>query len=78
MTELRARYSNRIIIVDLPPVLVADDALAFSRQVQAGLVVVAEGRTQRENLTRTLELLRDLPLVGTVLNAAREPPRKHY
>lgn len=76
--ELRARYSNRILIFDLPPVLEADDALAFSRLVQAGLVVVAEGHTQRENVTRTVELLRDLPLVGTVLNASREPSRSYY
>src|SRR5208282_3894761 len=66
--ELRTRYANRVLIFDLPPVLLADDALAFSRHVQAGLFVVAEGRTARDDLTRSLTLLRSLPIVGTVLN----------
>lgn len=78
VAELRARYSNRIILFDLPPVLQADDALAFSRTVQAGLMVVGEGRTQRDDLTRSIELLRDLTLVGTVLNGSRETAKAAY
>lgn len=73
VAELRARYANRVIIFDLPPILLTDDALAFSRSVQAGLMVVGEGRTQRDDLLRSMELLRDLPLVGSVLNGSREP-----
>ena len=76
--ELRARYANRVIIFDLPPVLQADDALAFSRSVQAGLMVVGSGRTHRNDLVRSMELLRDLTLVGTVLNGAREPATAPY
>lgn len=76
--ELRNRYANRIIIFDLPPVLQADDALAFSRHVQAGLMVVGEGRTQREDVVRSIELLRDMTLVGTVLNGAREKSETYY
>lgn len=70
--ELRTRYSNRILIFDLPPVLLADDALVFSRHVQAGLFVVAEGKTARDDVTRSRDLLRNLPIVGTVLNDSRE------
>ena len=29
VNEMRSRYANRIVIFDLPPVLQADDALAF-------------------------------------------------
>lgn len=76
--ELRARYANRIIIFDLPPVLQADDALAFSRHVQAGLLVVNEGKTQREDVAHSIELLRDLKIVGTVLNGAREKINTYY
>jgi protein-tyrosine kinase len=70
VTELRARYPDRIIIFDLPPVLTADDALSFVPLVECGLVVAAEGRTRRNDLVRTIELLNKLPLVGTVLNRA--------
>ena len=78
MQELRARYANRILIFDLPPVLMADDALAFSRHVQAGLFVVAEGRTVRDDIARSLALLRNLPIVGTVLNRSRDSAGVYY
>ena len=78
MEELRNRYNNRIMIFDLPPVLQADDALAFSRLVQAGLLVVSDERTQRNDVRRCMSLLGDLPLVGTVLNAARHAAVPRY
>lgn len=76
--ELRRRYVNRIIIFDLPPVLQADDALAFSRHVTAGLMVVGEGRTKRDDVVRAIDLLRDITIVGTVLNGSRERTRTYY
>jgi protein-tyrosine kinase len=78
MNEMRMRYANRVLIFDLPPVLQADDALAFSKYVQAGLLVVGEGRTKRDDVTRTLELLHELPIVGTVLNGSRDASLFHY
>ena len=76
--ELRARYVNRIVIFDLPPVLLADDALTFSRLVQAGLLVVTEGTTIRDEITRSIELLRHLPIIGTVLNRSGDNPGVYY
>lgn len=70
--ELRARYPERIVLFDLPPVLTADDALSFAPLVECGLVVAAEGRTRRRDLLRTVELLHKTPLVGTVLNRAAD------
>lgn len=78
IAEMRTRYANRILIFDVPPVLQADDALAFTRNVQAGLVVVNEGHTKREDVVRTIELLHDLKIVGTVLNGSREPSNTYY
>jgi protein-tyrosine kinase len=74
VAELRTRYPERVIIYDLPPVLYADDALSFAPLVECGLVVAAEGRTRRNDLVRTIELLNKTPLVGTVLNRASDPP----
>jgi Mrp family chromosome partitioning ATPase len=72
--ELRSRYPERIVLFDLPPVLNADDALAFAPLVECGLVVAAEGRTRRNDLVRTIELLHKTALVGTVLNRAADAP----
>lgn len=78
ITEMRNRYRDRTLVFDLPPVLQADDALAFARHAQAALIVVGEGRTRRADVLRTIELLRDVPIVGTVLNGSREPVDTYY
>ena len=74
VSELRLRYPERILVFDLPPVLMADDALSFAPLIECGLVVAAEGRTRRNDLVRTIELLQKTPLVGTVLNRAADAP----
>ena len=78
VTEMRTRYTNRVVIFDLPPVMQADDALAFSQHIQAALLVVSERRTKREDVTRTLELLRDTPVIGSVLNQSRSRDARYY
>ena len=72
VAELRARYPERILVFDLPPILGADDALAFAPLVECALVVVSEGTTKRDDLVRTMELLHKTPVIGTVLNRATE------
>ncbi len=76
--QLKARYADRIVIYDLPPLLGADDALTFLPQVDAAILVVAEGRTKTEHLQRALELLKDKPIVGTVLNHSRGAAEQYY
>jgi Mrp family chromosome partitioning ATPase len=66
--ELKDRYRSRIIIFDLPPVLVGDDVLAFSRIADAMLLVVQEGKTTTDDLNRAIGLLDNKNLIGTVLN----------
>jgi len=68
VAELRARYPDRLLVFDLPPVLGTDDALAFVPLVECALIVVAELSTPRADLLRCMELLRNTPVVGTVLN----------
>jgi Mrp family chromosome partitioning ATPase len=74
----RGLQPNPVVIFDMPPVLEADDALLFSRHVQAGLMVVHEGLTRREDLTRAINLLHQLDVIGTVLNGSRERLRTAY
>ena len=68
--ELKTRYDGRIVIYDMPPLLLADDVLAFAPNVNAALLVVEEGKTRKDELTQTLEMMRDIPLIGSVLNKA--------
>ncbi|WP_207891838.1 CpsD/CapB family tyrosine-protein kinase [Thiogranum longum] len=66
--ELKNRYQSRIIIFDLPPVLVGDDVLAFSGLVDATLLVTQEGKTTTDDLNKTVSLLENKNVVGAVLN----------
>jgi Mrp family chromosome partitioning ATPase len=68
--ELKTRYASRIVIFDLPPVLDAADALAFTPYVDATLLVVEEGKTRRKEIERALDLLSATNVLGTVLNKA--------
>jgi protein-tyrosine kinase len=68
--DMKSRYHSRIIIFDLPPVLTSADALAFSPYVDAVLLVVEEGKTQKQDIERAVDLLDSTNIVGTVLNKA--------
>ncbi|MGI9301329.1 MAG: CpsD/CapB family tyrosine-protein kinase [Gammaproteobacteria bacterium] len=70
--ELKTRYPSRIIVFDLPPVLVGDDVAAFSPCLDAAMLVVEDGRTQADQLARAMEILEGVNLVGTVLNKATD------
>lgn len=72
IADMRNRYPERIMVFDLPPVLGADDALAFLPSLDCGLIVVAERSTRRDDLLRCMELLRKTPILGTVLNKASD------
>jgi protein-tyrosine kinase len=72
--DMKSRYHSRIIIFDLPPVLTSADALAFSPYVDAVLLVLEDGRTQKPDVERAVELLSNTNIVGTVLNKAEPMP----
>jgi len=76
--EMKSRYRDRIIIIDMPPLLMTDDVLAFSPQVDAALLVVEAGGTPKDDILRSIELLGRTNLLGTVLNKSRTGGRAYY
>jgi len=76
MKELLAwiqQQSNRtIVIFDMPPVLVDDDVLAFCPEVDAVLLVVEQGKTERALLEKAMSLLAETNFLGVVLNKCSE------
>ena len=65
--ELKHFYPDRYVLFDLPPLLYADP-LAFAPLVD-GIILIAEaGRTPREEIVRAIELLKEFPVLGFVLN----------
>jgi len=76
--EVKQRYTERTIIIDLPPLLSADDALAFLPLADAALLVIEDGRTRIDELHRCAELLTSSRLLGTVLNKVRRFGQSSY
>ena len=67
--EMKRRYSNRLIIFDLPALLESADSLAFCPSLDAALLVVEEGRTTKADVQESLQLLQGgVPVLGTVCN----------
>jgi protein-tyrosine kinase len=75
---IRTSAANPLIICDLPPTLSTDDVLVVAPRVDATMVVVAEGKTKREGLSRTLDVLGDFNVAGIVLNRSKEATTDYY
>jgi protein-tyrosine kinase len=65
--ELKHFYPDRYVLFDLPPLIYADP-LAFAPLVDGIILVVEAGGTPREEITRSLEMLKEFPVLGLVLN----------
>ena len=76
--DLRERYESRIVIFDLPPVLVTDDAIALLPQIDCVLMVVGNGMSSKREIEDSVRLLPAGKLIGTVLNKAEIEPRAYY
>ena len=69
---------SRIVIYDMPPVLAADDMLAFAPNVDAVLFVVKKGKTVRTDAMKAYELLEGVHIIGTVINGSDEKSASYY
>ncbi|NOT84690.1 MAG: P-loop NTPase [Methylococcaceae bacterium] len=78
VAELKDRYPNRIIIIDLPPLLATDDAMTVMPSVDACILVAAEGQTTQDELERSLRLIDEKKYLGAILNKSAEPQIDSY
>lgn len=69
--EIRERYTERIVIFDLPPLLSADDAMAVLPRIDCALMVVANGMSTQHEIEESLRHLPTTNLLGTVFNKAK-------
>lgn len=78
VTELKNRYSSRIVIFDLPPLLNADDAMVLLPQVDCVLFVVGDGQHTEEEIIESMRLLSKYNILGVVVNRAEVETRSYY
>ena len=70
--DFKNRYpSDRIIIYDCSAMLAHTDSLVLSRYVDGILLVVEEKRTTTEQIRKAMELLKDKPVIGSIINKMR-------
>jgi len=66
--ELAAYDPNRVVLFDAPPLLAAPETRALAAQVGQIVLVIEAQRTPRNTVTEALELIKDFPVVMTLLN----------
>jgi protein-tyrosine kinase len=69
---IKSVADNPLVLIDLPPILLTDEALLVAPRVDATLLVVAEGKTRRDCLVRAKALLADFTCAGVILNRSSE------
>lgn len=74
--DLKLYFPSRLVIFDMPPLLPTDDVLVFSPQLDAVLLVIAEGQTSMADVTNSANLLKGTNLLGTVLNKSEDSNKK--
>ena len=72
VTWLGGQPGKTVVIYDMPPVHAHDDVLAFCPNVDAILLVVAQGQTDRAALEQAMDLLSDYEMLGVVMNMSDE------
>ncbi|WP_169546222.1 CpsD/CapB family tyrosine-protein kinase [Sneathiella aquimaris] len=78
VTDLRDRYESRVIIFDLPPLMAADDAMAFLPQVDCVLLIVASDESTPAEVKESRRQLQSSNLIGVVLNKSHEKQSHYY
>lgn len=78
MKELRERYPDRLIVVDSPPMLAANEASAMADYAGQVVFVVREGSTPQADVKKALAMLPPDQYVGIVLNRSRSQISKAY
>jgi capsular exopolysaccharide synthesis family protein len=78
LAHIRLRSPDAFVIVDLPPVTMTDEALLVAPRVDAFLIIVSEGKTERKNLTQTLATLAEFTIAGVVVNRSSDSHTAGY
>lgn len=78
MEELKSRYENPFIVFDSTPVQQTSEPLTLAEQVDCILLVVRAGKTNREMVKKTVDLLGREKVSGIIFNHSNEIIKSHY
>lgn len=78
VSDLKNKYPDRIILIDLPPLLGISDAMTFLPKTDACLLVVAEAETEVADLKQSMQLIDEKKFLGSVFNKSTEASASLY
>jgi Mrp family chromosome partitioning ATPase len=76
--ELSARYPDRIILFDAPPLLATSQAKVITHIAGQILLVVEAGATPQELVKESVSQLDSNKIIGVVLNKSRTSSAGYY
>jgi capsular exopolysaccharide synthesis family protein len=76
MAQLASQFDW--IVVDSPPLLPLADTTVWARLTDGVLLVAREGKTEKKQLQRGLDAVKNLPLLGVVLNSCARSDHENY
>jgi non-specific protein-tyrosine kinase len=68
LAEMKNRYDDRYVLLDVPAVLDGADAMVFAPLVDGIIMVVEKGVTSLDDVKKAVELLPQEKFLGFVLN----------
>jgi capsular exopolysaccharide synthesis family protein len=80
LSQLMSQLSSMFdwIVVDSPPLLPLADTTVWARLTDGVLLVTREGKTEKKQLQRGLDAVKNLSLLGVVLNGCARSDHENY
>jgi capsular exopolysaccharide synthesis family protein len=73
LAAMKRADPSGLILIDSPPILAASETRILAAMADALIVVVGANQTPRATVSRALTLVKDIPLLGLVLNRFQPP-----
>jgi protein-tyrosine kinase len=77
LQAIKSKFRSRIVIFDLPPVLVTDDVISILPQMDAALLIAGVGTTSVSHIKECQKHLTGTPVVRVVVNKITDPSESY-
>ena len=78
LQTIKREFRSRIVIFDLPPMLLGDDVISILPRMDAALLVAGVGSTSVSDIKECQKHLQRTPVVRVVVNKATETAGSYY
>src|SRR5207237_1652678 len=78
LQTIKREFRSRIVIFDMPPMLVGDDVISVLPQMEAVLLVAGIGNTSVSDIKECHKHLKTTPVVRVVVNRVTESTGAYY